>query len=454
MPVKKTHIQYIEELAIKVPHIEPLENYINSATKILHHCKNCGHQWEIRPADLLKRRMCPICDSKRRIGPAPSYANSIWASEYKELFIKYITEAQMKASMPKSNIKIDMICPDCGRHKEQSPKRLINQGLGCICGDGISYPNKFMYAVLNQIGLEYETEKVFSWSAKKQYDIYIPELNCIIENHGPQHYVGWCNSEEDLIRNQTNDAYKREIAANNGINNYYEIDCSKSNMEWIKHSILTSSLTNILDFSLVNWKECHNFAISSYAKKASDLWNNGKTVHEISEELHISSQSVWKYLKQAAESKLCDYTPEASMIRGKTLISGEHNWNSRPFIQFTLDGKYIKEWQCQMDVEKELNILSSSICSVLNNKDKKSAGGFLWMWKEEYDRIGKCDSYARKTTAKPIFQLSREGNIIKEWTSATEAGRTLKIDNSSISKCCNGKAKMAGGFRWKYLEQQ
>jgi AraC-like DNA-binding protein len=450
MPPKKTHAQYLEELAIKSPHIEPVEEYINSATKILHHCKRCDYKWEIRPNDILKRGKCPICDSNRRIGPAPLYANSIWASEYKEVFAKYMTEDQMKTTMPKSHIKIDMVCPDCGRHKEQTPKCLIYQGFGCVCSDGLSYPNKFVYAVLNQLNIVYEMEKTFDWSENKRYDIYIPHLNCIIENHGQQHYTGWCNNKDDLERNQINDLYKKEIAMSNGISTYVELDCRKSAMEWIKNSILTSPLIELLDFSLIDWEECNDFAISSFVKKAANLWNERKTIQEISQNLHITPVTVYEYLKKATDTNLCDYTPEESMRRGKTLISGERNWNSEPFIQFTLDGEYIKEWQCQMDVERELNISSTTISSVLNHGDKKSAGGFLWMWKKEYDKIGKCNPYIKKTTAKPVLQLSLDGEIIKEWPGATTAGNALKIDISSICKCCKGKLKKTGGFLWKY----
>ena len=453
MPPKKTHTQYLKELAVKIPYIEPIEKYINSTTKILHHCKKCNHKWEIRPNDLLKRMKCPVCDSNRRIGPPPLYANSIWASKYKNLFSKYITEAQMKNTMPKSHIKIDMVCPDCGRHKEQAPRFLINQGFGCVCSDGLSYPNKFVYAVLNQLNIKYEMEKTFNWSAKKRYDIYIPHLNCIIENHGQQHYSGWCNDKEDLERNQANDLLKKKMALENGITIYIELDCSQSKMEWIKNSLLSSNLSEILDFSLVNWEECNNFAISNFVKKAADLWNKKKTIQEISAILQISSATVWKYLKQASASNFCNYTPKEAQIRGKTLISGEHSWNSEPFIQFTLEGEYIKEWQCQMDVEKELNILGTTISSVLNHGDKKSAGGFLWMWKKEYDKVGKCEPYKRKTTAKPVLQLSLDGKVIKEWPGATTAGNALKIDVSSICKCCKGKAKKAGGFLWKYSNE-
>lgn len=382
MPPKKTHTQYLEELSIKIPYIEPLEDYINSSTKILHHCKRCNYKWEIRPNDILKRLNCPICDSKRKIGPPPLYVNSIWASEYKDLFAPYMTESQMKITMPKSHLKIDMVCPDCGRHKMQDPKHLIYQTFGCICSDGLSYPNKFIYAVLNQLNIDYETEKTFDWSDKKRYDIYIPSLNCIIENHGQQHYTGWCNNQEDLERNQINDLFKKEIALKNGIINYIELNCSKSKVEWIKNSLLSSSLSKILNFSFVNWEACNEFALSNFVKKAAKLWNDGKTIQEISNILGLSTATIGQYLKQAADSNFCNYTSEESMMRGKSLIKGEHAWNSEPFIQFTLNGEYIKEWQCQMDVERELGILSTTINSVLNHGDKKSAGGFLWMWKK------------------------------------------------------------------------
>lgn len=36
--------------------------------------------------------------------------------------------------------------------------------------------------------------------------------------------------------------------------------------------------------------------------------------------------------------------------------------------------------------------------------------------------------------------------------SMRDADRQTGIDHSSISKCCNGKQKTAGGYKWKYIE--
>lgn len=53
----------------------------------------------------------------------------------------------------------------------------------------------------------------------------------------------------------------------------------------------------------------------------------------------------------------------------------------------------------------------------------------------------------------PILQLNKEtGEIIREWTSAIEAEREYGIANGSIGKCCMGKLKSTGGYKWRYKE--
>ena len=55
---------------------------------------------------------------------------------------------------------------------------------------------------------------------------------------------------------------------------------------------------------------------------------------------------------------------------------------------------------------------------------------------------------------KPILQYTKDGEFIKEWTSAKEASRVLGINNSHIAACCKGKRKSSGGFVWKYSESK
>jgi hypothetical protein len=51
---------------------------------------------------------------------------------------------------------------------------------------------------------------------------------------------------------------------------------------------------------------------------------------------------------------------------------------------------------------------------------------------------------------KVIYQLDKQDNIIKEWSSIKEASIELKIQSSDINNCCLGKNKTAGGYKFKY----
>jgi group I intron endonuclease len=62
---------------------------------------------------------------------------------------------------------------------------------------------------------------------------------------------------------------------------------------------------------------------------------------------------------------------------------------------------------------------------------------------------------SKKASKIKIKQLDKGGNLIKIWSSMTEAYKILssngyKISVTTISKCCKGKVKTAGGFCWQY----
>ena len=57
-----------------------------------------------------------------------------------------------------------------------------------------------------------------------------------------------------------------------------------------------------------------------------------------------------------------------------------------------------------------------------------------------------------KAKGKPILQFTLDGEFINKYPSAVEVGRQTGISRSSISACCNGKYKTAGGFIWKFAE--
>lgn len=219
-------------------------------------------------------------------------------------------------------------CPDCGSIKITREDKLINRGFICtICSDKISYSERFMGSLLNQLKVNYEYQKTFEWSKKlnnkkldsnKIYDFYIPMFNTIIEVNGELHYKEsrWSKSRPlDYIRD--NDKIKRDLAIENGVEKYIIINCMKSDMNYIKDNILNSKLSNMFDFSKVDWNRCSLDSCTSLMKVCSDLWNNGmRSAVEIAKEINLSKQTVITYLKKFSQLGLNDYNPKQEMKTG------------------------------------------------------------------------------------------------------------------------------------------
>ena len=68
---------------------------------------------------------------------------------------------------------------------------------------------------------------------------------------------------------------------------------------------------------------------------------------------------------------------------------------------------------------------------------------------KEAIRLGLQKPYNEKA----ILQYDKYMNFIKEWKSACEVQRVLNIYQTNISKCCLKLRKTAGGFIWKFKEE-
>lgn len=75
--------------------------------------------------------------------------------------------------------------------------------------------------------------------------------------------------------------------------------------------------------------------------------------------------------------KNCNNPLTKKHLSGK--FGKEHN-RSIPINQLNLIGEFIKEWECAIQVERELGINHSNISLCCNGK-RKSAGGYVWKYK-------------------------------------------------------------------------
>ena len=77
------------------------------------------------------------------------------------------------------------------------------------------------------------------------------------------------------------------------------------------------------------------------------------------------------------------------------------------------------------------------------------------MWENIGKNVGKIvgkktGAINGKKRSLPIIQLSKDGTLIKDWPSLSEACRQLGISPGNICSCLKGRYKSAGGFVWRY----
>lgn len=315
----KTHDEYILELNKRRNNVIVIGTYINNKTKILHRCTICDHEWMATPDKILSHSLCPVCAHKV-IGAPPEYRNSIWADvNLRRALLKYIDEDTMKMYTPSSHKHIDIKCPNCGTIKDIAIGKLCNGKFRCICDDGVSFPNKFVFAVMSQIHKDVVTEFSPSWAKPKKYDIYLESFNIIIENHGVQHYEETPGWKTTLREQQENDAFKEALARNNGITNYIVLDCRHSTYEWIKNSVMTSMLPQLLNFNEmdIDWGYVYEYANKNLIKEIANLYQEGVSAKEFAKMLNMKHTTVCKYLNIAHVLGWCNYDKHLIRCKGQ-----------------------------------------------------------------------------------------------------------------------------------------
>lgn len=253
--------------------------------------------------------------------------------------------------------------------------------------------------------------------------------------------------EEEIL----NDKYKKGLALKNNISQYIVIDSRISDLTYIKTSILTSMLNTLFDLSVIDWIKVEKEAQKSISHECLLLWNEGmRDIAKISDELKIHKEMVRRYLIKWSKVNKCDFNISQKTKRKIVQLSMELNfikeWESiraasdsyddnsrRNKINSCLIGSsneaYGFKWMYKQDYEKYLTdktipeyipheshqkrsvVKLNSNLELLDAYDsiteaalkndiksfghitscckgkRNSAGGFKWMYKEDYNRM-------------------------------------------------------------------
>lgn len=369
--------------------------YKNNRFYYKYRCLDCGNEDWIVGYSLYSQHCgcnaCCIPPRKLVVGINDVGTTAPWMTKY------FVNSSDSTKYFKFSKAKVDMICPDCKRvHKNKSIHDVYHNGsLTCPCQDGWSYPNKFMYAMLEQIGVNFQAEKIFDWSDERKYDHYIEYkgMKIITEQHGQQHYFKQFSKNGRTVEEEKeNDEYKYHLAMNNGIDKYFVIDSSVSSMEHMKKSIDESKLLMLLDKTSdeINWVACDEFALSNLVKKICIYKQEHPNVvlRDIADIFHIGYKTVLDYVKKGSKLGWCSYElfDDLRMLReqGKVIT------NQRP-IHCISDGKYYRcstEFVQEYEKEYGKHLNARNIRAVCEGKRNHVNNlKFKYITQEEFNNI-------------------------------------------------------------------
>lgn len=104
----------------------------------------------------------------------------------------------------------------------------------------------------------------------------------------------------------------------------------------------------------------------------------------------------------------------------------------------------------------EAFIPNPSNLPVVNHKDETRTNNYFenleWCTHEYNLSYGTTRKRIAEKNSKPVLQLDKQGNVIKEWPSMSRAAESFGVlpCKSHIIDCLKGRHKTAHGYGWKY----
>jgi ribosomal protein S27E/very-short-patch-repair endonuclease len=298
-----------------------------------------------------------------------------------------------------SSDKILVKCPNCGCKKEMKIFDVANFKFSCSkCGDGIKYPNKYGFNLLEQLNLKFICEYSPKWCnyffknkiRQGIYDFYfiLNNKEYILEMDGHFHNRDNYMSGQTAEESKYIDGEKDRLANEHGIK-VIRIDCNYTDItkrfEYIKNSILNNDIMKILfDLNKINWLNVEQFLLNTRVKEVCNLWNSGiKNVTDITVITKLSSSAVRSYLKNGLELGWNDYNPKEESRK-----SAEKNnkLKQKPLKCTTINKVYESITDCSKKsfIDFGINISQSSIGKSCRTNIPFKGYEFKYITKEEY----------------------------------------------------------------------
>lgn len=223
------------------------------------------------------------------------------------------------------------------------------------------------------------------------------------------------------------------------------------NWNWISHEISEGYEIKIFELDSIesdgkNWEWLEQYWISQMKAWGFNL-NNLTKGGDGNKNQRFSKEAIEKRRAKMIGRHIPDYVRAKISKSNSKPLSPEHRrivteknreMRNKPILQYSLDGKFIKEWECMNDAAKFYNVTCSHIASYMKTRDKRrSAIGFQWKFKNETHEIkpvGHCQSKWTEIYDKDTRRL------IKRFRTLNDASKMVGAHVGTVSiHAKNGK---------------
>ena len=209
---------------------------------------------------------------------------------------------------------------------------------------------------------------------------------------------------------------------------------------------------------------CHYF----HSKKGTtprDLWIheltllNLKPIFDIIEytENWKTREEYWIRFYKDLNPGICNLSMGPGQLGLKTSVASlalQIKAHSKPVYQLDHSFKIIKLHDSCRSASKILSCCDVNINTAARTKGRCTSQGFIWIYEKDYEEWKNSEtrsSYSRNVAYLyyKVKQYNKKGEFIKEWSSITEAAKTLGYKSSGISRAKIGYRKTYKSFIWK-----
>lgn len=398
----------------------PSEYLPGSNEKVWWKCSTCGHEWEALISNrALSGRGCPCCANKKVVAGKNDLATTRpeLAQEWHPTKNLPLIPQNVFAG---SAQKVWWKCPT--GHEYQASLLHRSQGTNCpICNSGqqTSFAEQAVFYYIKQLYPDAQNRVQNLLGQRMELDIYIPSIHLAIEYDGSF----WHNHNKPNKRDRDEKKYALCQAQHIYLIRIRE-DRNEKTQKLADEVWHMENLENLDQLS-----KLIQLVIDKLDPRSHFLTR--KRITDIHSPIHVNVKrdefKIRRYQQVLKKDSLAEQFP-------KIAAEWHPTKNDTLTPQMFLPGSTQKIWW---------------LCPACQHEWKTP------IYHRTHSKTGCPSCYhehikENHPNAVPIYQYSKDWELIRIWESISAAARELKINSSNISTCAKHERDLAGGFHWEY----